>query len=174
MGGKSTKRLDLTGQRFGKLTAVERAADVGRRTAWRCRCDCGGEVVAKTVHLRAGKVTSCGCAKAARSADALRLHYIDGTCVEMLRKNPVRSNNRSGVTGVDWRKRSRRWRASICFKGTRYNLGEYEKFEDAVRARKEAEARTHGSFLATYDAACLASPAGGGESRAETLAVTAP
>ena len=152
----STKKLNLTGQRYGKLIVIGPAENIGNRTAWRCSCDCGGEIVAKTVHLRAGKVKSCGCSKEAHSADALGLHYVDGTCVEMLRKNPVRSNNHSGVTGVDWRKRSRRWRASICFKGTRYNLGEYEKFEDAVRARKEAEARTHGSFLATYDAAQMA------------------
>lgn len=68
----------------------------------------------------------------------------------MLRKNPVRSNNNSGVTGVD--KRDKRWRASICFKGTRCYLGLYENFDDAVAARKKAESETHGAFLATYDA----------------------
>ena len=148
----STKRLDLTGQRFGKLTVMERGENIGRRTTWRCRCDCGGEVVAKTVHLRAGKVTSCGCAKEARSADALGLHYVGGTCVEMLRANTRRSNNTSGVVGVVWRRKSRRWQASIMFMGTRHNLGMYEHFDDAVKARKEAEARYFGSFLAEYDA----------------------
>ena len=148
----STKRLDLTGQRFGRLTAVEPAENIGRRTAWRCRCDCGGEYVVKTVHLRAGKVTSCGCAKEARSSDALGLHYVDGTCVEMLRANTRRSNNKSGVVGVVWRPKSRRWQATIMFKGTRHNLGMYERFDDAVAARKKAEARYYGSFLADYDA----------------------
>ena len=38
------------------------------------------------------------------------------------------------------------------FKGTRYNLGMYERFDDAVKARKEAEARYFDTFLATYDA----------------------
>lgn len=39
--------LELSGQRFGKLTVVERAGRVkfGRmQAAWRCRCDCGTEV----------------------------------------------------------------------------------------------------------------------------------
>ena len=148
----STRKLDLTGQRFGRLTVIAPAENVGRRTAWRCRCDCGGELVAKTVHLRAGKVTSCGCAKKAHSADALGLHYVNGTCVEMLRANTKRSNNTSGVTGVVWRWKKRRWQASIMFMGTRYNLGMYEKFDDAVKARKEAEARYFDTFLATYDA----------------------
>ena len=152
MGGNSTRRLDLTGQRFGKLTVVAPAENIGRRTAWRCRCDCGGEAVAKTVHLRAGKVTSCGCAKEAHSADALGLHYVNGTCVEMLRANTRRKNNTSGVVGVVWRRQKRRWQASIMFMGTRHNLGMYERFDDAVKARREAEAKYFGTFLANYDA----------------------
>ena len=159
----STKRLDLTGQRFGLLTVVERVESIGNRTAWLCRCDCGGERVVKTMHLREGKVTSCGCAKAARDANALGLHYVDGTCVEMLRKNTLRHNNKSGVTGVDWRPHCRRWQASIMFKGTRHNLGMYERFDDAVKARKEAEALYYESFLADFDAKqAMAEPAGAG------------
>ena len=146
-----TARLDLTGRRFGSLTAVAPAENIGSRTAWLCRCDCGGERVVKTVHLRAGKVTSCGCAKAARDERALGLHYVDGTCVEMLRKNTLRHNNKSGVTGVDWQKRDRRWRASICFKGQRLFLGRFERFDDAVTARKNAEADLYGAFLAQYE-----------------------
>jgi hypothetical protein len=52
--------VDLRGQRFGHLTAVERVA-VGTRTVWRCECDCGGTITALTNKLRAGRVRSCGC-----------------------------------------------------------------------------------------------------------------
>ena len=145
--GYSTKKIDLTGERFGKLTVLAPAENIGSRTAWLCRCDCGRELVAKTVHLRAGKVRSCGCL----GSGVEQLHYVDGTCVEMLRKNTVRSNNRSGVPGVDWRERDHRWRASICFKGKRYYLGSFENFDDAVAARKNAEADMHGAFLAAID-----------------------
>lgn len=55
-------RLDLTGLRFGKLTAIE---DVGRTKRgmrlWRCSCECGGETVASIGNLRSGNSTSCGC-----------------------------------------------------------------------------------------------------------------
>ena len=57
----SRKKLDLTGQRFGKLTVLEPAENIGSRTAWRCRCSCGRETVVRTLHLRNGHVTSCGC-----------------------------------------------------------------------------------------------------------------
>lgn len=78
------------------------------------------------------------------------LTYIDGTCVEMLRAKTVRRNNTSGVPGVEWRSTKQRWRASICFKGHRYYLGSYLLFEDAVKARKEAESRLHDAFLEQF------------------------
>ena len=57
----SRKKLDLTGQRFGKLTVLAPAENVGSRTAWLCRCDCGRESVVKTYRLRSGHTSSCGC-----------------------------------------------------------------------------------------------------------------
>ena len=148
--GHSRKKLNLTGQRFGNLTVVEPAENIGTRTAWLCRCDCGQEIVVATAHLRDGRRTSCGCNKnrmlpceIARSS----LTYVDGTCVEMIRTRPVRCNNTSGVTGVEWWAAKGRWRASICFKGKRRYLGSYEKFEDAVKARKQAEEAVFDAFL---------------------------
>ena len=53
---------DITGQRFGKLVAVE---PTGRRASgtvvWRCRCDCGGEVYASLHQLSSRYRKSCGC-----------------------------------------------------------------------------------------------------------------
>ena len=147
----SRKKLDLTGQRFGKLTVIEPAENVGGRTAWRCRCDCGGETVVKTQHLRSGHTASCGCINGPGGPrPALGLTYIDGTCVEMLAAKTVRRNNTSGVPGVDWWTTKGRWRAAICFKGKRYYLGSYSRFEDAVAARKRAEAELHDGFLREY------------------------
>lgn len=141
----SGRRLDLTGQRFGKLTALEPAENIGSMTAWLCQCDCGREAVVKTQRLRDGRTVSCGCAEPKKGLAALT--YIDGTCVEMIRSRTVRSNNTSGVPGVDWLEKKQRWRASICFKGKRRYLGCYEKFEDAVRARKQAEKDVFEPFL---------------------------
>ena len=54
---------DLTGQRFGKLTAVhatDKRADQGS-LVWLCRCDCGNEKEVSSKRLLRGKVRSCGC-----------------------------------------------------------------------------------------------------------------
>ncbi len=141
----STKKLDLAGQKYGKLLALRPAENIGGKTAWLCKCDCGQETIVKTCHLRSGHVISCGCVGA--EGIGTRLNYIDGTCVEMLRSKKVRSNNTSGVPGVDWLPSRQRWRATICFKGHRYYLGRYERFEDAVWARKKAEEMLHDKFL---------------------------
>lgn len=156
--GHSTKKLDLTGQRFGRLTVLRPAANIGTRTAWVCRCACGQETVVRTGRLRDGRCTSCGCDKepfdsspGARARASLT--YVDGTCVEMLAAKTVRKNNSSGVPGVDWRAGKQVWRAAICFKGKRYNLGSYRCFEDAVKARKLAEENLHNSFLREFASA---------------------
>ena len=103
--GHSRQKLDLTGQRYGRLTVIAPAPHVGRRTAWRCRCDCGRETVVTSGHLRSGHTSSCGCMgleSASASSGLSGLTYVDGTCVEMLRAKTVRKNNTSGVPGVDW------------------------------------------------------------------------
>lgn len=147
----SRKKLDLTGQRFGRLTVLAPAANVGDRTAWLCQCDCGKKTVVKTGHLRSGHTKSCGCQNGDGGPRyALGLSYVDGTCVEMLAAKTVRKNNTSGVPGVDWWTSKGRWRASICFKGKRYYLGSYTRFEDAVKARKRAEENLHNQFLREY------------------------
>ena len=151
----SNKKLDLTGQRFGKLTALAPAENIGGCTAWLCRCDCGQETVVITKRLRDGHRTSCGCdnenfGKPPNVAGRASLTYVEGTCVEMIQSDTVRRNNTSGVTGVDWLTRKRRWRASICFKGVRRSLGTFENFDDAVEARKRAEAELPQPFLEKY------------------------
>lgn len=146
----SRKKLDLVGQQFGKLTVLSPAENIGSRTAWLCQCDCGKETVVKADRLRSRHTISCGCVH--EESIGTRLTYIDGTCVEMLRAKKVRKNNTSGVTGVEWKEKRGVWRASICFQGERRYLGSYRRFEDAVEARKEAEARLHDSFLLEFDA----------------------
>lgn len=55
-------KQDLTGERFGKLTVLERTPETQDRYAvWRCRCDCGGEILVNTKRLKRGTVTNCGC-----------------------------------------------------------------------------------------------------------------
>lgn len=58
--------IDLTGQRFGRLTVIKRAPDhftkSGTRiTMWNCICDCGKEKDVTANALRKGVTRSCGC-----------------------------------------------------------------------------------------------------------------
>lgn len=58
-----TRRKDLTGQVFGKLTVIE---DTGKKdkhgiTLWLCQCSCGNTVEASTQALTSGSKRSCGC-----------------------------------------------------------------------------------------------------------------
>jgi len=54
-----TARVDLSGQRFGRLTVVGRSEQDGEK--WRCLCECGRQCDVLQSSLRSGKRTSCGC-----------------------------------------------------------------------------------------------------------------
>lgn len=53
---------DISGQRFSRLTVIE-FAGIGKenRAMWRCKCDCGNEVIVSGKSLRTGNTRSCGC-----------------------------------------------------------------------------------------------------------------
>lgn len=61
----------------------------------------------------------------------------------------IGSNNTSGVSGVNWDKHLGKWRARITVNYQRIDLGAYNKFEDAVKARKDAEEKYFGEY--SYD-----------------------
>ena len=149
-----SKKLDLTGQRFGKLTVLRPAENLGDSTAWVCQCDCGRETVVRTDKLRRGHTKTCGCQRSTTiNLLRSRLTYVDGTCVNRIQSKSVWKNNTSGVPGVDWWSARQRWRATICFKKKRYYLGAYRSFEDAVKARKQAEENLHDRFLQEFTGA---------------------
>lgn len=54
--------IDLSGQRFGRLTVIKRVENGnGGRARWLCRCDCGNEKTVLSGNLRSGDIQSCGC-----------------------------------------------------------------------------------------------------------------
>lgn len=53
--------IDLTGQKFGRLTVVCRVENKGGRTNWHCKCDCGNEKDVLGISLTKGLTRSCGC-----------------------------------------------------------------------------------------------------------------
>ena len=58
------KFIDLTGQKFGRLTVLELGIkpDVkSKEKFWLCKCECGNQTVVSGYQLRNGKTKSCGC-----------------------------------------------------------------------------------------------------------------
>jgi hypothetical protein len=54
--------LDLTGQRFNKLTALRPTnRRSGGKVVWECVCDCGNPAYVASNKLRNGSTKSCGC-----------------------------------------------------------------------------------------------------------------
>lgn len=59
--GRARGIIDRTGQRHGRLVVMERAPNKGRKTVWRCLCDCGEECFVHGNSLTHGGTQSCGC-----------------------------------------------------------------------------------------------------------------
>ena len=56
------KRIDLTGQKFGRLTVLDfYGSDKRRESIWRCQCECGNITNVLSSNLRKGYTKSCGC-----------------------------------------------------------------------------------------------------------------
>ena len=55
------KRIDLTGQRFGRLTVIRYDHSEHDGAHWLCKCDCGNEKVAAGYSLRSGRTRSSVC-----------------------------------------------------------------------------------------------------------------
>lgn len=149
---------DLTGRRFGKLSVVERSDRYSIRgerkcRLWMCRCDCGRITYVSTDSLTASGERSClACAAKYNSAKARAgAGYVDGTQLSRIRNMKPGAANTSGARGVYYDKKQNRWRARLKFKGKIMNFGSYDKFEDAVAARKAAEREYFGEFLEKHD-----------------------
>lgn len=143
---------DISGQRFGRLTAIKSIGKKGDDYIWELICDCGNTAQSSVTPLFNGSVKSCGCYRTdVIKSCAEKLHYIDGTLVESIKSQKIRSDNTSGTRGVTQIKATGKWRACITFKGKHYHLGVYTNLIDAIQARKKAEAMIFGDFLKWYD-----------------------
>lgn len=65
--------IDLTGQRFGRLTVVLFVGvNKNREAKWLCRCNCGKEKIICGRYLRKGNTKSCGCLQKEIAAEQSR------------------------------------------------------------------------------------------------------
>lgn len=68
-----SKYIDLTGQRFGRLTVIRKVVLPNENQAnFECLCDCGNKKIYRSQLLRKGRVVSCGCYFREMKRDELR------------------------------------------------------------------------------------------------------
>jgi len=78
----SQRLIDITGQKFGRLTAIECVASgTNQHAQWRCMCDCGTETIVAAQHLKQGTTKSCGCLRLEITRQRSTIH---GKCYEKL------------------------------------------------------------------------------------------
>lgn len=143
---------DLTGQRIGFLTVIQKTdeRDYKGSVLWQCHCDCGNDVLYSADSLLHGNIKSCGCYRENEICGKINdtLHRVDGTCIERLNLKKARSDNKSGHIGIQMMDENH-YRALIGFQGKRYYLGTFSTLEEAIKARQRGE-QMHLDFLAKY------------------------
>jgi len=93
---------DISGERFGRLVAIE-PTHIGGRRLWRCACDCGGESLVDVGKLRIGNTKSCGCHKASVLGISTTKHGMHGTRTYRIWKAMrSRCNNPNVTQYKDW------------------------------------------------------------------------
>ena len=70
-----TQRIDISGQRFGLLTAISHVKGI----RWQCSCDCGNTAVVASLDLRNGHTQSCGCLRVTETSKRMKKHGMTKT-----------------------------------------------------------------------------------------------
>ena len=111
--------IDMTGQRFGKLTVLEMVTPDGNQPGahWRCLCDCGNETVVQGVNLRRGHHQSCGCARKDH-IDRVRQEYFESKPKTEKPKAKKDNTNRIRLEYIkndpDWKKKRKSEKNTSC------------------------------------------------------------
>ena len=145
---KKNSLIDLTGQKFGHLTAISKLPYDGRNNnMWFCKCDCGNTTKVISSALTRGVRTSCGDPIHQEEHTKLALKslkdkfYIDDVAVGRIDSTKIKRSKRNttGVTGVWFSKQRNKYIAEIKLDGVKSYLGSFRTLEEAKTARLEAE-----------------------------------
>ena len=93
------KRVDITGERYGMLTAISPTTQrtKGGGVYWRFKCDCGNEKCIPAKSVRSGLIKSCGCLAKPHGEAGTRLHNI---WVDMRQRCKDKKNKHYGAKGI--------------------------------------------------------------------------
>lgn len=83
------KVIDLTGQRFGRLTVLELGKPKNGRTAWKCKCDCGNIAIVDACSIKSGHTKSCGCLRSEVVKETVTKHGLSRSKVRKTWKNMI-------------------------------------------------------------------------------------
>ena len=135
----------IVGRQFGKLKVIEQLPD----RKYLCECECGNTAIRVYGSLVSKRTVECdNCAKISQANAVREKLFKDGTQPSRIELNKLPTKaNKSGIVGVNWDKSRGKWQASLRFKGHKYNLGRFEKIEDAMAARKAAEIEIFGKYI---------------------------
>lgn len=142
--------MNLVGYRSGRLEVIGNASRKGYVI---CKCDCGNTKEIRATQLTKNQpVRSCGCiqkehatgigSRTARTnfapfyAESLQYH----TNFHIIESDKPNCKNTSGYKGVWFNEKRGLWEAYISIHRKRIFLGRYGNKEDAIKARKQAEA----------------------------------
>lgn len=91
------KKLDITGQKFGRLVVIGRSFKKykNEQPHWECRCDCGTMRRVYQGSLTRGITVSCGCYRNERTGNVKRLRPFEGLY------NILASNTRDGKVSCE-------------------------------------------------------------------------
>lgn len=150
------KLVDLTGQRFGKLTVIEKT-DIRscRAVMWKCLCDCGNITYVNRGNLNNGAVRSCGCIlsekgkKLAMHASASRART-DITIIDNIDDRAVNKNNKLGIKGVCYDKSRGKYKTEIMLNYKPIFIGRFDTLSEAIEARKLAEEKYFKPIIQEY------------------------
>ncbi|HHQ0190770.1 TPA: hypothetical protein ACSKR0_002833 [Listeria monocytogenes] len=160
------KSQNLTGLKIGRLTVIKKMPrrEGVVQVQWLCHCACGNkEYVTTTSHLnRKCGVKSCGCYKSElarknskknmenttkekyreaskKIKEAMRKNneLVENTRISMISDKKIRSDNKSGHTGVAFK--DNKWVARIFVSGKEHHLGSFDTIEEAIAAREKGE-----------------------------------
>lgn len=67
--------IDITGEKYGRWTVLERVGKKGKDIAWKCVCECGRIGIVQGNSLRSGGSKSCGCLSSELKSKRLKENY---------------------------------------------------------------------------------------------------
>lgn len=128
---------DLTGMRFDRLMAIERAENRGNRPMWLCKCDCGEERITDAASLVKALTRSCGCLRAesvSKAQTTVSVGQVFGSVkIEELSIGAVTVYCSACNSRSTWTRRETTWRKRIgdcgCGKNRRMNRAQAKLYK---------------------------------------------